>query len=143
MDDTILKMRKLKAKGFCCSQIMATLALEVQGKDNPDLVKAMGGLCFGSYAGDICGALSAGTCIISLYAGKGEGDNDGQYLEMIFELVEWFKQTADKEYGGIRCDDILEKFPDRSICSLIVTDTYNKCMDILSNHGFNPTNMKE
>jgi len=62
---------------------------------------------------------------------------------MIFELVEWFKQTADKEYGGIRCDDILEKFPDRSICSLIVTDTYNKCMDILSNHGFNPTNMKE
>jgi hypothetical protein len=144
MDDMsfqlISQLMRLKAKGFCCAQIMVILALEAQGKTNDDLVRSMGGLCFGMNAGEVCGALSGGACLISLYSGKGteEEEPHDRHLLMVFELVDWFKGIADSEYGGTRCDDILERFPDRSICGRIVADTYGKCMDILVSHGFDP-----
>jgi hypothetical protein len=47
MDDMILQLMRLKAKGFCCAQIILILALEAQGKTNADLVRSVGGLCFG------------------------------------------------------------------------------------------------
>ncbi len=140
MDDAIFRLIRLKAKGYCCGQIILILALEAQGKTNADLVRSMNGLCFGiPGSGEVCGALSGGACLISLYAGKG-GDNeapDDRYLLMVGELTDWFRAAAN-EYGGTRCDEILERFPDRSICGRIVSDTYGKCMDILSGYGFDP-----
>jgi C_GCAxxG_C_C family probable redox protein len=141
MDDMILELMRLKAKGFCCAQIIVILALEAQGTTNADLVRSMGGLCFGiSWSGEVCGALSGGACLISLYAGKGGDEEapDGRYMTMMGELVDWFGRAADDEYGGTRCSEILERFPDRSICGRIVSDTYKKCMDILVSHGFDP-----
>ena len=141
MDDMVLRLMRLKAKGFCCAQIILILALEAQGKTNADLVRSVGGLCFGiNWSGEVCGALSGGACLISLYAGKGgdEETPDDRYMTMMGELVDWFTVAAHGEYGGTRCDEILEKFPDRSICGRIVADTYEKCMDILVSHGFDP-----
>ena len=141
MDDMILQLMRLKAKGFCCAQIVLTLALEAQGKTNADLVRSVGGLCFGiSWSGEVCGALSGGACLISLYAGKGGDEEayDDRYMAMMGELVDWFGGAACDEYGGTRCSEILERFPDRSICGRIVADTYGKCMDILVSHGFDP-----
>jgi C_GCAxxG_C_C family probable redox protein len=141
MDDMILKLMKMKAKGFCCAQIILLLALEVQSRTNVDLVRSVGGLCFGIYGnGEVCGALSGGACLISLYAGKG-GDEEAphaRYMMMMAELTDWFHIAADSEYGGTRCDEILKKFPDRSMCGQIVANTYRKCMDILASHGFDP-----
>jgi C_GCAxxG_C_C family probable redox protein len=145
MNDTILKLMKLKAKGFCCSQMTLILALEKQGKINPDLVRSVGGLCFGIYgSGEVCGALSGGACLISLYAGKDtvEETADDRYITMIVELTDWFHGTADKEFGGTSCEEILGKFPDRSMCGQIVADTYEKCMDILIKYGFDPAGCK-
>jgi C_GCAxxG_C_C family probable redox protein len=141
MNDTILRLVKLKAKGFCCSQMMLILALEEQGRANPDLVRSIGGLCFGMYgSGEVCGALTGGVCLISLFAGKGseeETAND-RYITMIMELTDWFQGAYNEEFSGTRCDDILKKFPDRSICGQIAADTYEKCMDILIRYGFDP-----
>jgi C_GCAxxG_C_C family probable redox protein len=141
MDDTFMKLMSLKAKGFCCAQIILILALEAQGKTNPDLVRSVGGLCFGIHAGEICGALSGGVCLISLYAGKGDAEetSDERQITMMVDLMDWFRGVATDEYGGIRCDEILKKFPDRSICGQIVADIYEKCMDILMSNGFDPT----
>ncbi len=47
MDDLTLQMMKLHAKGYCCAQVILILALEAQGKINEDLVRSVGGLCFG------------------------------------------------------------------------------------------------
>jgi len=143
MDDTIFRMIELKAGGYCCSQILLILALEAQGKTNADLVRSMAGLCFGMNSGEVCGAMSGGACLISLYAGKGADteEPDDRYLLMAGELADWFG-TAAAEYGGTRCDDILDKWPDRSICSRIVADTYEKCIDILVSHGFDPASGK-
>lgn len=142
MDDLTLQMMKLNAKGYCCAQVILILALEAQGKINEDLVRSVGGLCFGiNWSGEVCGALSGGACLISLYAGKGSDEeaSDSQCLSMVGELIEWFTIAADDEYGGTRCHEILEKYPDRSVCSLIVADTYKKCMEILVAHGFDPS----
>lgn len=142
MDNIALKMMKLHAKGYCCTQIILILALEAQEKTNADLVRSAAGLCFGvNWSGEVCGALSGGACLISLYAAKGSDEEEphGKCMAMIGELVEWFTIAADDEYGGTRCHEILEKCPDRSICSLIVADTYKKCMEILVSHGFDPT----
>ncbi len=142
MDDLTLQMMKLHAKGYCCAQVILILALEAQGKINEDLVRSVGGLCFGiNWSGEVCGALSGGACLISLYAGKGSDEEvpDSQCLSMVGELIEWFTIAADDEYGGTRCHEILEKYPDRSVCSLIVVDTYKKCMEILVAHGFDPS----
>jgi hypothetical protein len=141
MDDTIFRLMRLKAKGYCCAQMILILALEAQGRTNADLVRSMGGLCFGiNWSGEVCGALSGGACLISLYAGKGNDEeaSDGQYMTMVGELVCWFTRAAEDEYGGTHCNEILERFPDRSICGLIVADTYKKCLDILVSHGFDP-----
>ena len=142
MDDLTLQMMKLNAKGYCCAQVILILALEAQGKINEDLVRSVGGLCFGiNWSGEVCGALSGGACLISLYAGKGSDEeaSDSQFLSMVGELIEWFTIAADDEYGGTRCHEILEKYSDRSVCSLIVADTYKKCMEILVAHGFDPS----
>ncbi|MGA2108778.1 MAG: DVU_1555 family C-GCAxxG-C-C protein [Syntrophorhabdales bacterium] len=142
MDDVLFRLMGLKARGFCCAQVILILALEAQGKTNVDLVRSVGGLCFGiSGSGEVCGALSGGACLISLYAGKGGDEDrpDDRYAMMMGEFVGWFKEVAYGEYGGTRCDQILHEFPDHSICGRIVTDTYSKCMDILVSHGFDPT----
>ncbi len=141
MNDVIFRLTELKAKGYCCAQMILILALEVQGKTNVDLVRSVGGLCFGiNWSGEVCGALSGGACLISFYAGKGghEEAADDRYMAMLGELVEWFTCSADDEYGGMRCNEILERFPDRSMCGRIVSDTYAKCMEILVSHGFDP-----
>jgi hypothetical protein len=141
MDDIASRMMRLHAKGYCCAQIILILGLEAQGKADTDLVRSVGGLCFGiNWSGEVCGALSGGACLTSLYAGKGadEEQPDSQHMAVVGKLIEWFTIVADDDYGGTRCHEILKKFPDRSICSLIVTDTYKKCMDILVGHGFDP-----
>ncbi len=140
MDETIFELMKLRAKGFCCSQIILILALEAQGKTDKDLVRSMAGLCYGiEGAGEVCGALSGGACLISLYTAKGgDGEEvDHRYPLIVGELVDWFKASAGK-YGGLRCDEILEKFPDRKICAQIVGNTYEKCIEILAHYGFDP-----
>jgi len=141
MDDIIFQLMRLKAKGYCCAQMILIPALEAQGKTNADLVRSIGGLCFGiNWSGEVCGALSGGACLISLYAGKGSDEevSDDQCTTMMGELVDWFSRAADEEYGGTRCNEILERYPDRSICGRIAADTYAKCMEILVSHGFDP-----
>ncbi len=141
MDDVIFRLIKLKSKGFCCAQIMLMLALEAQGKSNAELVRSVGGLCFGIHGvGEACGALSGGACLLSLYTGKGSDDEepDPQRQSMLGQLIDWFGRQAEGVYGGTRCNDILEKFPDRGICGQIVVETYGKCLEILAGHGFDP-----
>ncbi|MBZ0309444.1 MAG: C-GCAxxG-C-C family protein, partial [Anaerolineae bacterium] len=66
------RMKKLKEQGFFCSQIIMILGLELQGKENPDLVRAMHGLAGGlGFTGETCGALTGGSSVLGVYAGRG------------------------------------------------------------------------
>ena len=74
MDDRE-RLRELKQQGFFCSQVLMQLALDLQGRDNAPLVRAMHGLAGGlGFMGETCGAPTGGACVLGLYAGKGTAD---------------------------------------------------------------------
>jgi C_GCAxxG_C_C family probable redox protein len=140
MDD-LERMREMKAQGFYCSQILMKLGLELQGKENPDLVRAAHGLAGGlGFSGELCGALSGGACLLGLYAGKGlpEEEQDPRLDFMITDLVTWFKQEYIPLYGGIRCEEIVGDNGKNIVtrCPLIVARTYQRVKELLVENGF-------
>jgi len=141
MMDELFRMLELTGKGFQCSQILLALGLEAQGKENPDLLRAMGGLTGGvGSCGDLCGALAGGACLLALYAGKGtpEEEADHRLILMIDDLVEWFTGEYTECYGGIHCRDIIgyDRQNQATRCPGIVSGTYDKVKEILVEYGF-------
>ena len=135
-------MLSLAQDGFRCSQIMLALGLKRQGKENPDLIRAMGGLIVGvGYSGKICGALTGGTCLITLYAGRGRADEKEhpKLWPMVQEFVEWFESEIGENKGIIDCDGILERAgvakPSSETCGPIVLKSYIKAVSILEANG--------
>ncbi|OQX19478.1 MAG: hypothetical protein BWK80_36815 [Desulfobacteraceae bacterium IS3] len=135
-NDILFQMLPLAQKGY----ILFLLALETQDKEkNPELVRAMSGLCNGlGHSGELCGVLTGGACLIAFYAGKGrdeEAEHDRLNL-MISELTEWFREHIGVKYGGMTCRDILKDTPDQkpdmSRCANILAETYMQTMTILA-----------
>lgn len=145
MDDLMLEMMQLAAKGYVCSQIMMKMALELRGEENPALVRAMAGPGYGCGEGSAtCGALVAGCSILALYTAKGGDDEIGSELlhSIQGELSEWFNQRIGERYGGISCEKIVgEAGPAASqqTCGALVADTYAKLMEIMTDQGIDPT----
>lgn len=143
MEELILKdMQAMAQDGFRCSQIIMKLGLKRQEKKNPDLVRAMGGLVVGiGYSGKVCGALTAGACLLSYFAGKGEGGEEEhpQLWDSIEEFVEWFDSDVGQKEGVIDCRKILERegatSPRPEICGPIVLKTHMKVLSILEALG--------
>lgn len=148
MNEETFCMVEMSQQGFYCSQILIKLALENQGKENNDLVKAMGGLAGGlGFTGKNCGALTGGACLISLYAGKGtpEEKDDFELLTMISDLVQWFEDEFGSVYGGIDCKDIIADDEKNQMqrCPQIVSQTYTKVKEILEMNGYALTGERE
>ncbi len=141
MNDEMMRMVELGHQGFYCSQILIILALEAQGKSNPDLVRAMSGLHGGmGDCGKVCGTLTGGACLLALYAGKGtpEEREDNRLNPMIDELVEWFEQECRTRFNtGSDCSDILQDDARNLIsrCPQIVMSTFEKAKEILAAHN--------
>ncbi|HEY3415329.1 MAG TPA: C-GCAxxG-C-C family protein [Armatimonadota bacterium] len=139
-------MRELKAQGFFCSQIILIMALELRGEENPQLVRAAHGLAGGiGFAGELCGALTGGGCLLGLYAGKGtpEEEDDPRLLFMAEDLVRWFKQEYEPVYGGLLCTDIIEgnNANKATRCPVIVAATLHKVKELLVENGFDLSGM--
>ncbi|NTV65748.1 MAG: C_GCAxxG_C_C family protein [Oscillochloris sp.] len=140
MDD-ISQTIALGRQGFFCSQILLLQALALQGKENPDLVRAIQGLAGGiGFTGGTCGGLSGGACLLGLYAGKGsaEEDEDLRLMLMIGVLVAWFKERFGAQYGGIDCATILGDKVGHQLtqCPPIIEETLQKCKELLVENGF-------
>lgn len=141
MIDEFLRMVELAGHGFYCSQILLFLGLDAQGKENPDLIRAMSGLAGGlGFSGDTCGALTGGACLLGLYAGRGkpEEEEDPRLNLMINELADWFTAEYSQLYGGIRCKDILADDPRNQAmrCPALVSSTYDRVKSLLAENGF-------
>lgn len=135
------RMRELKQQGFYCSQILLIMGMDLQGKENPDLVAAAEALAGGiGFSGETCGALTGGACLLGLYAGKGAAgqDEDPRLRSMAEALVRWFKSEYGATYGGIRCEDILAQGGKAmgSPCPAIVLGTYQRVKELLVENGF-------
>lgn len=140
MNEDSLRMMELSLQGFQCSQILLLLALEAQKKENPDLIRAMGGLPAGLGCGKTCGALTGGCCLLSFYAGKGtpESNPDDRLPEMLRRFVDWFEAEYTPRYGGIDCADILGDDPRNKLtrCPGIVLESLQQLKCILQESGF-------
>ena len=140
MNEYDIDILRLAGAGYCCSQIVVQLGLEVQGTENPGLVKAMAGLCHGFPAMDgTCGAVSGAACLIAYYGGKGAPDEEesDRLPLMLSELSDWFKEYSSSRFKGIRCSDIVEDGQlDTAICGGLVSKCYGKALTILVENGF-------
>ena len=138
--NTMFRMMELNYEGFYCSQILLILALEAQGKTNPDLVRSVAGLAFGA-GGEHgpCGTLTGAACLLSLYAGRGasEETEHPELQSMLRELWEWFELTVGARHGGVTCEEIVGDGTEKKRrCGVIVSETFTKASEILEAHGF-------
>ncbi|WP_019850722.1 DVU_1555 family C-GCAxxG-C-C protein [Desulfitobacterium sp. PCE1] len=132
------RLFQLAAQGFCCSQILLIIGLEEEGKDAPELIRAMHGLCGGmGRSGATCGVLTGGACLLGLVAGKGTVSEQShpQIHRMVQELLEWFEET----YGSLLCEDILhyklEEGTDYPVkCGSTISATYDKVQELVATY---------
>ena len=140
MNEDSLRMMELAMQGFQCSHILMLLALEAQGKQNPDLIRAMSGLVAGLGCGKTCGVLTGGCCLLGLYAGKGtaEGHPDERLAEMLRRFVEWFEAEYTGRYGGIHCSEILADDPRNRLtrCPSVLLESLQQLKSILKESGY-------
>ncbi len=135
------RMRELRDQRFYCSQIVMQMALDLQGRDDPALVRAMEGLAGGlGFTGETCGTLTAAAAVLGLYAGRGraEEDDDPTLIFMIEDLVGWFRDGYGRDYGGIRCADILASEPSSQAtrCPGMIAGTFQRTKELLVENGF-------
>jgi len=131
--DQLMELRK---QGFYCSQIIMIQGLELMGKINPDLIRAMHGLAGGlGFAGELCGALTGGASLLGLYAGNGtpEQEEDPRLIFMAEDLVKWFKAEYGEQFGGIRCEEILDNSSQNQMkrCPVMVAGVLQKVKELL------------
>lgn len=132
MDD-LVRLHELCQSGLCCSQAIMQLALESRGENNPDLIRALGGLCAGMGKGLLCGAFSGAACMLSYF------DSKAAMTEMIPQLADWFEET----YGenGMSCADILKgDMRNRMrICPSLIEHVYREARELLEEYGYDLT----
>ena len=138
--DLMDRILDLSRYGYFCSQILGILLMETIGEENPELIKALGGLNGGvGYSQGCCGCMTGGCCIISYFTGKGAdtGLEHPEHKQALGEFTEWFKEEMMVEYGGTDCTDITKGNPAKRLeeCPAIIASTYQKCMEILGERG--------
>lgn len=145
MNEYMLDILPLAAKGYCCSQMLGLLALKAQGAENPGLVRALGGLCRGmGQCGMTCGVLTGGTCVLAYYLGKGsDGEESSEKADLaVCEYVDWFVNRT-SQYGGTACADILgecpEGKPDMTRCAALVGEGWGMILILLTGLGVDPS----
>jgi hypothetical protein len=142
-DEIVSRMIQLAENKYNCSQIMMILALEQDGKANPDLVRAMSGLGDGcGFFKETCGIMTGAASILAWYAGKGADDEreSDKLLLMLEELGDWFQQDIGAKYAGTRCyeivGDLVGTDDGKQICGSIIFQTFGKVNEILVSNDF-------
>ena len=110
-------------KGYCCSQIIMEIGLEMLGRKNDELVEAVAGLCDGAKRGKVCGAVSAALCLLYLADAKEARD------WMADEYLDWFEGA----FGALDCSELLKGDPMAKIerCPMFVESTLTKLFELL------------
>lgn len=142
-DEMVNRMIQLAENKYNCSQIMMVLALEQEGRENPELVRAMSGLGDGcGFFQETCGIMTGAASILAWYAGKGADDEEEseKLLPMLEDFGDWFRQEIGARYAGTRCNEIVGDLvgtPDgKQICGSIIFQTFGKVNEILASNNF-------
>ena len=143
MDELKFELYRLGTEGYCCSQIMLKLALDMEEIENDDLIRVMNGLCNGIGGNQkTCGVLTGGIGVIGLYAGKGKAreytqDNFGT---MVKAYTDWFEER----FESTECLDLIGvyRFTDENNqaypvkCGDTLLESFEKVVEILQENGY-------
>ena len=131
MERDIIRLHQLLQEGYCCSQVMVKLGLEMMEAENPQLVQAVSALCLGVRSGLTCGALSGAALLLCMFV------PDLALKELIPELFSWFSEVYGEAYGGTDCDHLLgQDLRNKALrCPALVENTYRKTRELLEEAG--------
>jgi hypothetical protein len=117
------KLFELKLKGYCCSQIIMALGLEKLGKENDDLIAAMGAFCNGLEEGKLCGTLAAAVSLLFM------ADASAAKSALRAALMDWFYDR----FGGYDCEEILQgnEMNKIAVCPGMIAETYETVCELL------------
>ena len=142
-DELVNRMIQLAESKYNCSQIMMVLALEQEGRENPELVRAMSGLGDGcGFFQETCGIMTGAASILAWHAGKGADDEEesAKLLPMLEDFGDWFRQEIGARYAGTRCSEIVGDLVGtdygKQICGSIIFQTFGKVNEILAYNDF-------
>lgn len=136
MYDLGSRLIELGREGFECSQILMILSLELEGEENSELVRAMGGLNSGmGRSGNACGALTGGACVLGRLVCKGEAEEmpHSRANEIISNYVNWFTGN----YGDGSCNTIIGgDFSQVMLkCSPVIESCFEKIVEIIEEYS--------
>ena len=153
MHPLMLDILPLVRQGYCCSQLLVLMLLRSSGQEQPDLVRAMHGLCYGMGGSEgPCGLLTGGACVLGCVAGRGRDHEEANPLlaPLVHEYQQWFMEHTE---GRSACCDILGHLghspagePDRvpgqpgtppspALCADLLAASWNKLCDLLEAYG--------
>ena len=137
MNDDTRRMAELTMSGYGCSQILLILALESEGRSDPDLVRAVSGLHGGvGQTGKLCGALTGGACALGLRLGRAEPreQENARLTPLVEMLAGWFEAEQGARFGGVDCAAIAGTDPRLRMqrCPGIVLAVHRKVQELLA-----------
>lgn len=153
MNPLMLELLPMVRQGYCCSQLLILLMLQARDQQNPDLVRAMQGLCHGIGQSDgPCGLLTGGACALALAAGKGADDETAHPMltPLLNEYATWFYERVNP-YGGISCGCIAtglgaasggavtDATPDPVACGDLLAECWEKILELTENYELDLT----
>lgn len=153
MNPLMLELLPMVRQGYCCSQLLILLMLQARDQQNPDLVRAMQGLCHGIGQSDgPCGLLTGGACALALAAGKGADDETAHPMltPLLNEYAAWFYERV-SPYGGISCGCIAAGLgaasgkagtstaPDPVACGDLLAECWGKILELAQNYELDLT----
>lgn len=152
MNPMMLELLPLVRQGYCCSQLLILLMLQLQQRENPDLVRAMHGLCHGIGQSDgPCGLLTGGACALALAAGKGADTETAHPMltPLLNDYAVWFYERTSL-YGGQSCGCIAaglgaspaggrDATPDPVACGDLLAQCWEKILELAQSYDLDLT----
>lgn len=157
MHPLMLELLPWVRQGYCCSQLLMLLVLRERGGENPELVRAMHGLCHGiGQSGGPCGLLTGGACALALLAGRGADQEQAHpYLTpLLNDYAEWFYART-TGYGGHSCSCVApglardaghapagqgeDALPDPMLCGSLLAECWDRLVELCAEYELDLT----
>lgn len=130
MEKDIKVLNQRIKDGSCCASALVEMGLFWNDEENPQMVKAVSGLCGGVRSRMLCGALTGAACMLNIV------DPDRANSEMVPELTAWFREKYGTEFGGTDCGQIIGANGEHCYrCPRIIEESYVKAKEILVDFG--------
>ena len=146
MNPMMMELLPLVHEGYCCSQLLMLLMLQARDQENPDLVRAVHGLCHGIGQSDgPCGLLTGGACTLALVAGKGAASETPHAMltPRLNDYATWFYERTNA-YGGQSCSQIAAglgaasgapgEAPNPVACGDLLAECWEKIIELVQSY---------